>query len=168
MLRIAFITALFIASSSVAFGQKNTSSEEMATKAIKEVIEEESRAFWARDFKNWQKLWVHEPYVIWTAASNTGVRQFYGWDSWKEEVESLFKESPDPIPYDGDVKKYNYNFRIYGDGAWVSFEQDNKGTTTYETRILEKHGGKWKLAAVQLFFNTNEPEVMPAGEGVNE
>ena len=166
MLRIAFFTALLIASSSFAFGQKKAASEEAA---IQKVIEQESRYFWARDFKNWQKLWVQEPYTIWTAASNTGVRQFHGWDTWKAEVENLFKESPDPIPYDGDVKKNKYNFRIYGDGAWVTFEQDNKGTTTYETRIMEKHGGKWKIAAVQLFFNTNEPETMPAGDtGVNE
>ncbi|MCB0585376.1 MAG: nuclear transport factor 2 family protein [Phaeodactylibacter sp.] len=165
MLRIAFITALLIVSSSFAFGQKKTSSDE---EAIKQVIEQESRLFWARDFKNWQKVWVHEPYTIWTAASNTGVRQYIGWDAWKEQVENLFKESPEPVPYDEDVKKYDYTFRVYGDGAWVSFEQDNKGTTTYETRLLEKHGGKWKIAAVQLFFNANEPESAPADTGVNE
>lgn len=166
MFRIAFITALLIASSSFTFGQKKaSSSEEMA---IKEVIEQESRTFWARDFKSWQKLWVHAPYTTWTSAANTGVRQYHGWDAWKEQVESLFAESPEPIPYDGDVEKYNYNFRIYGDGAWVTFEQSNKGATTSETRILEKHGGKWKIAAVQLLFNANQDEETPAEEGANE
>lgn len=33
---------------------------------------------------------------------------------------------------------------------------------------MEKHGGKWKIAAVQLFFNANEPDTMPADTGVNE
>ncbi|MCB0548946.1 MAG: nuclear transport factor 2 family protein [Phaeodactylibacter sp.] len=168
MLRIAIITALLIASSSIAFGQKKASASSDEA-AIKEVIEQESRTFWARDFKSWEKLWVHEPYTIWTAASNTGVRQYNGWNAWKEQVENLFAESPEAIPYDGDVKKHNFSFRIYGNGAWVTFEQDNKGTITYETRIMEKHGGKWKIAAVQLFFNTNEPEGAPVNvQGFNE
>ena len=167
MLRIAIFTTLLAVSSSFAFGQDKTASNSIE-EVIKQVIEQESRTFWARDFKSWQKLWVHEPYTIWTAASNTGVRQYYGWDAWKEEVENLFQESPEPIPYEGDVKKSNYNFRVYGNGAWVTFEQDNKGTTTYESRIMEKHGGKWKIAAVQLFFNANEPDTAPVEAGPNE
>lgn len=168
MLRIAIFTALLVFSSTLAFGQKKSASQEKDIAAIKGVIEQESRTFWARDFKSWEKLWVHEPYASWTAASNIGVRQYRGWDAWKAQVEQLFKEDPDPVPYDGDVEKYNYHFRIYGDGAWVSFEQKNKTTTTYETRIMEKHKGKWKIASVQLFFNANEEDPEPNVEGFND
>ncbi len=155
MFRTAIITALLMLSSSLVFSQKakNSSSD---VEEIKEVIENESRYFWARDFKNWKKQWVHEPYTIWTAASTNGIRQYYGWDAWEKEVKQLFKDSPDPMPYEGDVKKYEFTVRNYGDGAWVSFLQDNKGTVTYETRLMEKEKGKWKIAAVQLFFNPNE------------
>lgn len=166
MFRTAFIPILLILSSALAFGQKQKASAE--EEKIKQLIEQESRYFWARDFKNWKKLWVHEPYIIWTAASNSGVNQHSGWEAWEKEVLSLFEESPEPIPYDGDVKKYNYHIRIYGGGAWATFEQDNKGTVTYESRILEKQGGKWKVAAVQLFFNTNDPEGTPVEEKANE
>ena len=121
-----------------------------------QVIEDESKHFWGRDLKNWKKCYVHEDYVTWAAATRDGVRQYNGWKSWYKEVKNLFKESPEPQPYDGIVKKYDYNFRIYDAGAWVSFKQEDNGTVTYETRILEKVNGEWKIALVQLFFDTNE------------
>ncbi len=155
MLRTALITALLLCSAAVVFGQKAKQSKEEA--AIQNAIEMESKYFWARDFKNWKNQWVHEPYVVWSAASNSGVTQYYGWEAWENQVKGFFGESPDPVPYDPDVKKYNYFYRIYGDGAWVSFEQNNNGTITHECRILEKKGGQWRIAAVQLFFDANQP-----------
>ncbi len=32
----------------------------------------------------------------------------------------------------------------------------NNGTKTWETRIMEKHKGSWKIAMVQLVYNANE------------
>jgi hypothetical protein len=152
MNKIILFAALLMLASPVYSQSKQQNADE---KAIMEVIENESRHFWARDFKKWKKQWIQEPYVIWTAASEAGVRQYHGWDAWEKEVLQLFEESPEPMPYDGVVEKKNYTFRIYDNGAWVSFEQENEGTRTYETRIMEKKGGKWRIAAVQLFFNAN-------------
>ncbi len=125
--------------------------------AIKAVIESESEYFWGRDFDKWAALYVHAPYVVWTASSKNGVRTYQGWESWKKEVKSLFESDPDPKPYEGVVTKYNYRFRIYKDGAWVSFDQMDNGTKTLETRIMEKENGKWKIAMVQVIYNANEP-----------
>ena len=110
----------------------------------------------AGNWKNGKKLYVHEDYVCWTAATRDGVRRYEGWDAWLQEVEKLFAESPEPQPYKEVVKKEGYVIRIYGSGAWVSFTQDNDGTKTTETRIMEKVDGKWKIAMVQLIFNANE------------
>lgn len=125
-------------------------------KDIVQVIENESRFFWARDYKNWKKTWVHTEYVSWTVSSRDGIRQYASWKSWKNEVKSLFETNPEALPYDGEVKKYDYEIRIYGDGAWVSFEQDNKGVITRELRIMEKHRGVWKIAMAQIFHDVNE------------
>lgn len=141
---------------SVSFGNSQNSRFDKDERAIQQVIEDESKYFWARDFKNWQKQWIHKPYVVWSAASDAGVRQYHGWKAWEKEVMGLFAESPDPMPYDNVVKKENYVFRIYENGAWVSFEQFNEGIHSYETRIMEKNGGKWRIAAVQLFYDANE------------
>jgi hypothetical protein len=108
-------------------------------------------------FAQWKDTYVHAPYVVWTAASKDGVRRFESWDKWSQEVEQLFKNDPKPQDYDGVVLKYNYKFRIYGNGAWVSCEQMNGGTKTLETRVMEKDKGKWKIAMVQVIFNANEP-----------
>ena len=124
--------------------------------AIKAVIELESEYFWGRNYEKWKSLYVHEPYVTWTASSNQGVRRFEGWDAWDEEVKTLFKEDPKPQEYHGVVYKYNFHIRIYGNGAWVSFEQMNNGTKTWETRVMEKQKGVWKIAMVQLVYNANE------------
>ena len=157
MFRIFLFAILLTLSSNLLPAQekKNFTAEE---KTIMEVIEMESRYFWARDLKNWKKLYVHEPYVVWTSSSQDGVRRYEGWKTWLNQVKTLFDQSPDPIPYEGDVEKYDYLFRIYSNGAWVSFKQKNLGTTTFETRILEKVNGKWKIAMVQLIFDVN-PDV---------
>jgi len=150
-MRTLVLIAAALLFSVASYGQESKlNKEEMA---IQETIENESKYFWARDFKKWKKQWVQAPYVIWTAASEAGVRQYHGWKAWEKEVMQLFEESPEPMPYDGVVEKKDYKFRIYGEGAWVSFTQQNENTTTYETRILEKKGGKWRIAAVQLFYD---------------
>lgn len=119
--------------------------------AIKDVIENESKYFWGRDFKNWKKNWLQTDYIRWTVATKDGVRQLVGWDAWKQEVEKLFEQSPKPQPYD-HVKKSNYQFRIYGDGALVIFDQE-ADTKSRELRVLEKEKGKWKIVVVEAIYN---------------
>ncbi len=127
-------------------------------KKIIQVIEDESKYFWARDFDAWSALYVHKPYVVWSASTQSGVRIFQGWDAWRNEVQKFFTSDPNAQPYEGVVYKYNYVFRIYKNGAWVAFQQMDNGTKTFETRILEKEGGKWKIAMVQLMYNANEED----------
>ena len=162
MLRSIIFAALFLLVSLPITAQSSKTTKD--EQAIKEVIENESKYFWGRDFKSWKKLYVHKPYVSWTAASRDGVRTYQGWTAWSEQVQSLFEESPDPMPYDGVVKKMNYQIQIYGSGAWVSFTQVNDGTKTMETRIMEKEKGKWKIAMVQLIYNANEGDTAANNE----
>ena len=165
MLRSLIFSSLFLLISAALFSQNNKLSKEEA--AIKKVIEKESAYFWARDYDNWKKTWVHEPYAIWTAATKDGVRQYYGWEAWSAEVQDFFEESPEALPYEGHVSKTNYSFRIYGKGAWVSFVQENEGTRTIETRIMEKQGNKWKIAMVELIFDANKEVGAVEGETTN-
>jgi hypothetical protein len=125
---------------------------------IVSVIEAESRHFWARDLDAWKDTWVHKDYVNWTAISEAGIRRYQGWDAWLDQVKTFMKDDPEPQVYDKNVRKYNYQFRIYKKGAWVAFEQDDNGTITYETRIMEKRKGKWRIAMVQLFFDWGEKD----------
>ena len=165
MIRIVFFLVLIPIFLHPALSQSVAASVE--EEAIKEVIEKESEYFWGRDLKNWKKCYVHKPYVVWTSATRDGVTRYAGWETWLSEVKQLFSQSPVPIPYE-QVRKYNYHFRIYGDGAWVSFEQEDGGMKTIETRILEKEKGTWKIAMVQVIFNVNETQSDPEGGAVGD
>ena len=158
MLKPLFCSLIFFLAININYGQaqKNSLSKEEAT--IKKVIENESKYFWARKLDKWKSTWVQEPYIVWTAATQDGVRQYKGWEAWLNQVEDFFKTSPEPMPYKKAVKKYDYKFRIYGNGAWVSFTQENEGTKTIETRIMEKINGEWKIAMVELIFDANQDE----------
>lgn len=158
------LTSLFLlAISFTLLAQSQNMKAEQA--AIKDVIENESKHFWARDFQSWKKLWVHADYAVWLAASRDGIRQYQGWKAWSDNVKEFFAENPEPKTYIGEVTKTDYRFRIYGDGAWVSFVQDNEGTGTLETRILEKRNGKWRIAMAQIIHDANEDLVIEGPEG---
>ncbi len=161
---LAFCAAALFLVQPLAAQQQALSAEE---RKIVDVIEDESKYFWNRNYEAWANLYVQEPYVVWTASTKDGVRRFDGWNAWRDEVKRYFAADPDPMPYNGVVYKYNYRFRIYKNGAWVSFEQMNDGTKTYETRILEKEKGNWKIAMVQLIYNANESETL-VSEGDNQ
>ncbi len=122
--------------------------------AIKEVIENETRYFWARDYKNWKKCWAHEPWIVWTVATRDGVKQYRGWEAWSSAVKKLFEEDPEPKPY--DVVKSNYMFHLFGNGAWVTFDQVAGGNESKEVRVLEKINGRWRILMVEAVYNANE------------
>lgn len=122
--------------------------------AIKTVIKKETSAFWLRDYKTWSETWVQEPYVVWTAATQDGVRQYKGWEDWSAEVKRFIKANPEPS--ENNILRGQWEIRVYGTGAWVSFIQDWNGSISKETRVLEKKDGLWRLAFVETLYNLNK------------
>lgn len=95
MIRIAvFAVCLAFLTTPMMAQKKSVATEEAA---IKEVIENESKYFWGRDLKNWKKLYVHAPYVVWTSSSLDGVRRYEGWETWLSEVEELLPNRRTPF-----------------------------------------------------------------------
>ncbi|HYT73543.1 MAG TPA: nuclear transport factor 2 family protein [Vicinamibacterales bacterium] len=77
-----------------------------------------------------------------------------GWEAIGVRMKKNMTDVPTPNLTPAKLARENLNVRIQGDVAWVTFEQH--GITTgdskfdmpglsYATRILEKHGGKWKV-----------------------
>lgn len=124
--------------------------------AIKKVIIEETEAFWNKDFKQLSSYWVHEEYVRvvgWWETGGVTVRK--GWSVIGPRMENVIKENPEKNQQ--NVARENFNIRISGNMAWVTFEQYGTDTgekamdmpgLSYETRILEKHNGHWKIAYI--------------------
>ncbi len=124
--------------------------------AIKKVIIAETEAFWDKDFQKLSNCWVHDDYVRvvgWWEHGGVTVRK--GWSVIGDRMEKLINENPEKNRQ--NVARENFNIRISGNMAWVTFEQYGTDTgekamdmpgLSYETRILEKHSGQWRIAYV--------------------
>jgi hypothetical protein len=138
--------------------EEPTINYEEEKKAILEVVENESAAFWNKDFDAYAACWVHDDYVRtmgWW--QDGGVTVVEGWKERESRTRSHMEASPEPNPSATRVKRANVNLRIYKDIAWMTFDQYGEDTgdslmdmpgLSRETRIFEKHDGKWKIAYV--------------------
>ena len=146
--------AIAFASPPAASSKEETLEKEQA--AILEVIERQAAAFWAKDFERWADTWVEAPYIRRLGWSDTGgVVSVEGWEAIAARMKKNMADNPKPNETPAKLVREHMNFRIYADVAWVTFEQHGVATgdtrfdmpgLSYETRILEKHNGKWRVA----------------------
>ena len=136
------------------------------SEAILNVIATESTAFWNKDFEAWAQCWVHASYIRllgWYPAG--GVSYQARWDTISAHAREQWLENPVPNPNAFKVRREDFNVRIYGDSAWVTFDQYgvDTGEVTFdmpglsrETRILEKQNGQWKFVSVGYLLEGNK------------
>ncbi len=143
--------------------------EQKEIEAIKQVIESETKCFFGGDYECWADTWVHEKYSMqawnnaegsydavigWKAIDKQGsywIKEYYG-DGSTVRYPSVKREKP-------IVKFFNENTAYL---IWVQYNADahhNYFQKSNESRILEKHDGKWKIVNVTAFWdnNTNIP-----------
>jgi hypothetical protein len=123
--------------------------------AILRVIENETAAYFNKDYEGWAACWVHAPYVRrfgWFAQGGRLISQ--SWEQEAAEKKEAMQQYPAPNRSVQSVVRENLNIRVGGKVAWVTFEQiapetgdpfDVQGRQ-YEGRVMEKHGGEWKIA----------------------
>ena len=128
---------------------------EAEKKAIMEVIQAESEAFWDKDFDRYASHWVQEDYIRtmgWWEAG--GVTVVEGWEERGRRTKEHMDQSPDENETATKVRRENVNLRIYEDVAWMTFDQYGVDTgdtlmdmpgLSRETRIFEKEDGQWKI-----------------------
>lgn len=128
------------------------------SRAIVKVIEEESAAFWNKDFDGIARHWVHGPHARhmgWW--SRGGVSVMRGWREIGARMKWQMEANPEPNPTARTVRRENFSIQVSGDVAWMTFDQYGIETgdrqmdmpgLSHETRILEKHGGEWKIVYV--------------------
>ena len=125
---------------------------------IMEVIAAESVAFWNKDFEAWSRCWSQTSYVRLTGWwADGGITVIKGWEALSNQMKKLMTENPEPNPTASRVRRENINLRIDGSMAWVTFDQYGEDTgdkrmdmpgLSYETRVLEKQNGEWKIVYV--------------------
>ena len=116
---------------------------------ILECLKNETHAASARDYKSWRTHWVHRPSISKTYM-NFADNTFSEMNSWKEIddfVKTYIEEHPKPVQ--PPAQSENIDVKIYGNGAWVSYEiWDEVSGKKKETRLMEKENNKWKIAGM--------------------
>ena len=120
---------------------------------IVDLIESETRYFMAQDEERWKSCFLNSPntFTHWTLFYEPG--DVVVTNSYEELVATVTdywsqSESKGVQPFENT----NYNIQVRGDVAWARFVQRSAGfghiVDSYETRILEKRNGNWKIAGV--------------------
>jgi hypothetical protein len=135
---------------------------EQEKKAILETLNNETKAAFQRDYEAWEDKWVHDASITKTYIdfSENTFSESVGWKDISKFVQTFIEEHPEPEPLPKLVD--SIDVRLYGNGAWVIYEQqDSLRGLKRETRLMEKVNGVWKIAGMQTTiygFNTNETE----------
>ena len=129
------LTALLMATCNTLFAQK---SEEAA---ITKLLQDESHFAAKGDSAQWANCWLNTNEVSFILTSSGGVQTFNGFKALAQAIGEI-------EPFDLKLTRYNYQFTIGGDIAFVRFDQqDNWGGVDQkkkETRTLRKVKGQWK------------------------
>lgn len=134
---------------------RNTADEQSVNaedekKAILETLNNETKAAFQRDYATWKEYWVHDTDITKTYIDfgESTFSESVGWDQISGFVKTFMEEHPEPEP----VPKLldNIDVRLYGGGAWVTYEQqDSLRGLKRESRLMEKTDGQWKIAGMQ-------------------
>jgi hypothetical protein len=117
--------------------------------AILKTLHGETEAAFQRKYDKWKECWVHDPNITKTYINfvDSSFSESIGWDNISNFVKTFIEKHPKPEPVPKLVA--DIDVRLYKNGAWVSFEQqDSLRGLKRETRLMEKVDGHWKIAGM--------------------
>lgn len=125
-------------------------------RAIRELIEQETYTFLARDFDGWAACLVQDEGTRRLGACMGGIMDYTeGWDVHGRKIREMMERYPEPNPQAArDFRRKNWSIRVGGDMAWVTYDQYGPRSTdpfvtvglSHQLRILERQDGEWKIA----------------------
>lgn len=128
--------------------QDSPKSPEATKEAIKAVVTGETFAYMEKNYKKWASYWDHSGDVLRLDVTKAGFSQTRGWDKSGRNLESFFKDNPEPITSTFS----NTNYLIFHDVdlAWVAFDQTwttkaGDETVAKATITLVHKANSWKI-----------------------
>ena len=130
--------------------ETSTSNLESERTAILHTLNAETAAAFNRDYEAWQQHWVQTPDVTKSYLNfvDSTMTETVGWPAVSAFVRTYIEEHPEPAPLPEPLT--DIEVRVYGTGAWVSYEMNdpNQGWKR-EYRLMEKADGVWRIAGMQ-------------------
>lgn len=138
---------------------------EKEKQAIKAVIENETKSFFARDFAAWKANYAHTDYAFQAWSNDDGTFDSnVGWADINKQVGKYIQDNPEPVSSHPIVERKNMIFKFYDDDVayltWDQFNSDKSEKNFHhskEVRLLEKIGGQWKIVCVSAFWDYRHP-----------
>ena len=138
------VTLLLFVSSVTA---QNTVSPEDQSK-IKQLIADETKAFYAKDYETWMTLYRQTPQTYFAQYEKGQLIVKDGWDALSSWATTWFNEGKKGAKPTFAREKTNFR-KVNPTYVWVTFKQvktlDGKKETSQELRIVELIKGEWKM-----------------------
>ena len=150
---IILISAIFFTGTSC----ENNIDIEKEKAAIIAVIEEETDAFYDRDYARLAAAHVQDETNIRMDVGRYGYAVSEGWDS--NLLKEFFKDNPEPVT--NSEKKSNFKIKVYDGTAWAVYdnhvynadgELQNK---SIHVQFLEKTDGRWQIDFMSIVNTTS-------------
>lgn len=129
--------------------------------AIKQVIEDETESFFARNYNKWKSSYAQTDYAFQAWSNNDGTFDSnVGWEDINKQIGRYISDNPEPVSSHPKVERKNMLFKFYGDNVayltWDQFNSDQDMKNFHhskEVRLMEKIGGQWKIVCVSAFWD---------------
>jgi hypothetical protein len=130
-------------------GCETKTNPEAEKSAILKTLNDETKAAFERDYESWKEKWVHDSTISKTYINfvDRSSSESVGWIEISNFVKKFIDEHPEPEPVPRLLN--DIDVRLYGNGAWVNYkQQDSLRGLKHETRLMEKVSGQWKIAGM--------------------
>ncbi len=127
---------------------KSTTPAEDLKETLKTVVEGETYAYMEKDYQKWASYWDHSNEVLRIDVANGSFSQTRGWANNGGNLETFFKDNPEPIT--STFKNSNYFILNDVNLAWVAFDQtwtspSGAQNVAKATITLVKKENSWKI-----------------------